>query len=106
MGNRRKPTRRVGRKTKGMPVRGRGLALRLIISLLILLCAAVMRFGFPETADRAADTFGRMAGLDIDYVSAITALGEIMDGDRGIKQALSDIYSFAFGSLDEAGKGA
>ena len=75
--------------------RSRGIRLKL--SLALLLCALVLRLVFPAVMDSIV----RAWGLDKDYVSAISELGETVNGERDIKQVFGELYSRAFGISEE-----
>ena len=95
--------RRYGTPEQGKRPAGKWLkweksrGIRLKVSLALLLCALVLRLVFPAVADSIV----KACGLDKDYVSAISQLGETVNGERDIKQVFGELYSRAFGISEE-----
>lgn len=69
---------------------------QLIISLIIVMAAAAVRFFMPGTYENIADHFSN----SVDFVSAFNAIGEGISGEQDIKDALSDACRYAFVGTD------
>jgi len=68
---------------------------------MVLLCTVgVLRAFFPDATAAVRTTVQPLMEAELDYRTAISALGETLTGETGIMEVLGDIYIRAFGSRE------
>lgn len=85
---------------KHCPKRGQLRMLRMTICITLLCAVGVLRAFFPGATAAVRATVLPMMETELDYRSAITALGETLTGETGIMEVLGDIYIRAFGGTE------
>ncbi len=71
-------------------------ALRLFVCVVIIAAAVTIKLLFPDFAERAGDRVKMVIGGDVDYQSAIEAVGSSLSGGENIIEAFSRGYETAF----------
>lgn len=93
--------RRTKRKNGGKVSPG---TVKLTICAVIFIIAACVKLAFPGEAEKVRDGIAGAIAYNVDYKSAITALGEAFSGEKEVKEALGEAYEYAFGGeMESAG---
>jgi murein DD-endopeptidase MepM/ murein hydrolase activator NlpD len=73
------------------------LMIKLAVSLAILIIAVAIKFMFPDIVSKINGSLP----ADMDYRSALGALGEGLSGSKNMSEALGEAYTYAFVGIPE-----
>lgn len=82
--------------TRSASFSSNGFYIKTCVCGILLVLAVLLRFLTPSAVGRFRDSAVRAVMGNVDYRSAVTALGQAMGGEKKLSEALREAYMYAF----------
>lgn len=86
--------------TEQMSPRELRRAVRLVLCLAAFAVAVCVKLMFPGAMDGMRAEALRIIGGNVDYEAALSVMGETIAGERNIREAMAEVYEYAFRIID------